>query len=337
MRRVLRLAIVALTCVGCAGAPTPRVESAVADTEATTNGTEPERRSEEPTQSVVLAGSRSDPRRPENPEPEPESVSESVTERSPSTVVAPSSPLLLARMEQLQRDIQELEQLVAMVVDLRGRLIPAGATVPSACVDRTELEALRMTAVSGSTRSASAGTLLTAIERWCERFQRWTQPEGVVMMRIVDYHGLITRIEGWMRDIQRCEGATGAEAARCLNAYDQTTRETSEEATRILALMAEHRREIAGSDSGRVRFPCESAVLARIEATTRWTGTVARAQMRSLPRAHRGVCELIGVGGATRRDAEDELGRSLDQTESQARSLRRQLMEQLEILRATGG
>ena len=193
-----------------------------------------------------------------------------------------------------------------------------------------------MLGTRGGAGSSSAISAAQALDAWCARFDLWSQPDERITQYIVSYVQRLDRISGWMRDIQRCEGTTGAERARCENAYSSTTRAESEEARRILVLLDEHRRELAGVEAGSARFACTTPVLMRIEAST-WVGTTARAQMTSLPRQAEEVCHSMGVSERDLREAARDLGRSLDQAESAARSQRRSLLESAEALRPVLG
>lgn len=244
----------------------------------------------------------------------------------------PANATMRAQLEILERQTRELEQVAAQIAAARERVRVGPSGVPPVCEDRAAIEALRIVGTSGSAGASAAISAVGALEDHCEPFEEWMHPEERTARRIQDYLQQLERIAGWLRDIRRCESTTGAERARCENAYSDVQREAAEEAGRALVLLEEHQRELGPVRTGAARFPCTTPALTRIAAVA-WVGSVARAQMGALSRAAMTVCDTIGVADADVRESERRVVSSLDHAESSARAQRRNHLEAMESLR----
>lgn len=231
-----------------------------------------------------------------------------------------------------ERRAAELEQVAGQIAGLRPLVGPGNDGVPPICEDGARRDALLITARSGQAGSHAAASAIAALDPWCEPFERWLRPEEREQRVIRGYFTQLERIAGFMTHIDRCRDASGAERARCENAFDASGREAALEARRALALLDEHQRELTSVQSGAARFPCRTPVLARIEATT-WVGTTARAQMGGLARSALSVCHSLEVDDANVREGERRVNVLLDRAESNARAERRQLLEAIESMR----
>jgi hypothetical protein len=246
---------------------------------------------------------------------------------------APTDAAIRANLDILERQSRELEQVAAAIEAIRPLLVADASGLPPICTHRAPLEGLRMVRTSGGAGASAALGALEALETFCAPFDRWAHPTDREARQVRDYFAQLDRIAGWMRDIERCAGTGGAERARCLDAYGEAGREVAEEASRALVLLDAHRRELGPVRSGAQRFACETPVLARL-AATRWTGTVARAQLGTLARQAEEVCRTFGVDAEGQRRALREVTTRLDRAESAARSGRRVLLESIASLRA---
>jgi len=215
---------------------------------------------------------------------------------------------------------------------VRQRVTVGPSGVPPICEDRAAIEALRIVGTSGNAGASAGVRGVEGLGDWGGPFGRWLQPDAVGARGILRYRQQLDRIAGWMRDIRRCESTTGAERARCENAYSDVQRQAADEAGRALAMLDEHARELAPVRTGSARFPCSTPTLVRIQATT-WVGSVARAQMGGLSRSAMSVCDGIGVADTDLRDGARRVETALDQTESSVRSQRRTYLETIETLR----
>ncbi len=249
--------------------------------------------------------------------------------------VAPSSGAtegVRAQIAILERQCVELELVATQIGAVRPLLPPASSGLPPVCEDRAPVEALRITSRSGQAGSHAASAALESLDNWCEPFDRWAHPGEVETRTIRNYLQQIDRIASWMEDIDRCARTTGAERARCENAYDASSREAAAEARHALALLAEHVAELAPVRTGDARFPCRTPVLTRIEAVV-WNGTVARAQLSRLGHTAMGVCERLGVADDDVQVSLRRTESALDRAESGARAQRRQLLDALDAMR----
>lgn len=189
-----------------------------------------------------------------------------------------------------------------------------------------------MIGTSGSAGASAALAALDALEDYCTPFDRWSRPTDREAQRVLGYLQRLDRIVGWMHEIERCSGTTGAERARCENAYSDVQREAAEEAARALVLLDAHQRELGPVRTAAARFPCTTPTLQQIAAVT-WNGSVARAQLGGLSRAAEEVCRTIGVDARTQREALRRVSTGLDRAESTARAQRRSLLETIDALR----
>jgi hypothetical protein len=246
--------------------------------------------------------------------------------------VQPVDASIRANIEILERQTRELEEVASTVAGIRPLVTVGPSGVPPICTDRAPLEGLRMVGTSGSAGASAALGALGALEDYCGPFDRWTSPTDREAERVLGYLQLVDRIMGWMRDIERCSGTTGAERARCENAYSDVQREAAEEAARALALLDAHQRELRLVRTAAARFPCTTPTLERIAAVT-WTGSVARAQLGGLSRAAEEVCRTLGVEARSQREALRRVSIALDRAESSARAQRRSSLEAIDALR----
>ena len=189
-----------------------------------------------------------------------------------------------------------------------------------------------MIGTSGSAGASAALAALETLEDYCTPFDRWSRPTEREAQRVLGYLQRLDRIVGWMREIERCSGTTGAERARCENAYSDVQREAAEEAARALVLLDAHQRELRPVRTAAARFPCTTPTLEQITSVT-WTGSVARAQLGGLARAAEEVCRTIGVDARMQREALRRVSTGLDRAESTARAQRRSLLETIDALR----
>lgn len=249
-----------------------------------------------------------------------------------STPAHPADGSIRANIEILERQSRELEQVASAVVAIRPLVAVDASGIPPVCADRRPIEGLRMIGTSGSAGATAALGALEAIEDYCTPFDRWTNPTDREAQRVRGYLQQVDRIIGWMHDIERCSGTTGAERARCENAYSDVQREAAEEAARALVLLDAHLRELGPVRTAAARFPCTTPTLEQIAAVT-WVGAVARAQLGGLSRAADEVCRTIGVDARSQREAHRRVSMSLDRAESNARAQRRSLLETIESLR----
>ncbi len=252
-----------------------------------------------------------------------------------------SSLLANARMREVltraELRIQEIDEVLAALALVRAGTVEA--PTPSAlplCADGAAVERVGMLAASGSQLNWDAAGLARTVEELCGRLQRWHAPDERSRPVIASYVQKVNHIEGWMRDIRGCVGASGRDAARCDNAYGRTQDAEAAEARVIEALMVAHHREIDGVDTGARPFLCTTPTLTRIEGMT-FVGSVARAQLPSLVRDAENVCTVIGVSDRALREALSALRSRLDQTEATVRSQRRAQRDLLESLHAQLG
>lgn len=258
-------------------------------------------------------------------------------EAQAASTIASHRQQMRAAVAQFERQAAEHEAFVTLVTQARADLVESDAVVPPGCVDGRASEAFRTLALSGGVTSSQADTLAREISAYCDRFRRWQQPDERARSSIEAYFATLARIQGYMHEIRACRDATGRDAVRCRNTYSSVGNEPAEEATRVLALLAEHERELAGARVGTARFPCTTPVLERISAMRLWVTRTAQAQLPGLAQQADRVCAAIGVDPVGLRQARRDLARHIDQFESHSRSARRQLLESAATMRTQVG
>gem|GEM_PF-7078719 len=240
-------------------------------------------------------------------------------------------------MAQAELRIRAIDEVLAILTAVRAGTVDAPVpSAPPICANRADLERMQIIAVSGADLVWDGPAVARTVEDLCARIERWRIPDERSRPAIARYVQRLARIEGWMREIRACVGSTGRDAARCENAYGRTQDAEAAEARTVEALIAAHRAELDGVGNGARPFPCTTPTLARIETMT-FVGSVARAQMRSLPRDAEHVCDTIGVSESELRGALRNVRARLDQTESSLRGQRRTQQNSIESSRAQLG
>lgn len=258
-------------------------------------------------------------------------------QRMQADAMAAASARMREVVSQAELHMREADEALAVLAIVRtGTVDAAVPTAPPICADHTALERVRMLSVAGTQLNWDATGLVRSLDDICGRIERWHTPDERSRPAIASYVQKLHRIEGWMHDIRGCLGTSGRDAARCENAYGRTQDAEAAEARAVETIVAAHLRELAGVDSGARPFPCTTPTLARVEGMT-FVGSVARAQMTSLPRDAERVCTAIGVSESALRDAMRALRIRLDQTESTLRSQRRAQQNLAETMRAQLG
>jgi len=273
---------------------------------------------------------------------DPSSTSAVAPDASPAApATSPDARTVRAHVEVVERDrlarlrarIVEADAVLDAVLALRAASLDARDPLsPRVCADARALEALRIAPASAPLVNSDVTLVARDVEELCARLQRWRTPDERSTPAIAQYLQRIRRIEGWMRDIRGCARTTGADAARCENAYGRTADAEASEARDVEALLTAHRAELTGVESGERAFPCTTPTLARIPLL-RFVGPVARAQMPELPRAAMGVCEAIGVDETGLRTHRRALVRNLDDLESGIRARRAEWQREAELVR----
>jgi hypothetical protein len=273
----------------------------------------------------------------------------SATDPSSDASSPPASPLLLpppaplaspqvdgverAGLARLLTRIAESDAALDAILALRAASVDAPEPLaPPVCTAGRALEALRTASATAPLVVGDVTALVRDVDELCARLRRWREPDERATPAIRQYLQQLRRIEGWMREIRGCAGATGPDAARCENAYGRTAAPEAAEAREVDVLLAAHRAELEGVEAGARPFPCATPTLARI-ATQRFVGTVARAQLPELPRAALRVCESIGVDEAGLRVQRRTIARGLDALESGIRARRTAWQGEAEIAR----
>jgi hypothetical protein len=229
--------------------------------------------------------------------------------------------------------IAEADAALDAVLALRAASVEArDPLAPPVCDEGRALEALRMAPTTAPLVVGDVTAVAREVEEWCTRLRRWHAPDERSAPVIAQYLQHLRRITGWMQEIRGCLGATGADAARCENAYGRTADAEAAEARMVESWIAAHRAELEGVDGGVRPFPCATPTLGRI-AETRFVGPVARAQLPELPRSALRVCEVIGVDEAGLRAHRRALARRLDELESGIRARRTAWRHEAEIVR----
>jgi len=222
-----------------------------------------------------------------------------------ATATALPSPQILLTIQNLEDDVAALEGFRPLLERVRGEVtLPADGTPPAACTSglRDELAAVIR---QGTTVIASnARGFRSQLDDLCGRFERWHEPREGQQTRMRSYVTHLDRVDEWMRDIRRCI-APGPYDRRCENAYGSQRPGDAEEARQAMRTVGEVRRALEGVPERR-RFPCRSPLWERI-ARTRWTMTVARAQIPGLATRARSICDSLGVD-------EEELTRLVERT-----------------------
>lgn len=240
-------------------------------------------------------------------------------------------------MTQAEVRIRAIDDVLAILAAVRaGSVDSQGVATPSICTNRADLERVQILAVSGADLGWDGTGCVRAIEDLCARLDRWRVPDDRSRPAIIGYLQRLGRIEGWMREIRACVGSTGRDAARCENAYGRTQDAGATEARAVEALIAAHRAELDGVATGARPFPCTTPTLVRIGTTT-FTGSVARAQMTSLPRDAERVCDTIGVSERELRTTLRNVRARLDHAESALRGQRRVQQNSIESISAQLG
>jgi hypothetical protein len=233
---------------------------------------------------------------------------------------------LLTRVAESDAALDAILALRAASVDARDPL------APPVCTEGRALEALRTVSATAPLVVGDVTSLARDVDELCARLRRWREPDERSTPSISSYLQQLRRIEGWMREIRGCAGATGPDSTRCENAYGRTAAPEAAEARDVEVLLAAHRTELEGVEAGAHPFPCATPTLARI-AALRFVGTVARAQLPELPRAALRVCESIGVDEAGLRVQRRTIARGLDALESGIRARRTAWQGEAELLR----
>jgi hypothetical protein len=349
LRVVLVVAAIGASACGSASTAAPATSAATATPHPREQGAASAAQEAAPTPPEAQAAAPSAPHASEAEPPHDAEISAAPS--GPSAVTpdpAPASPATLpdarsgrAHVEVVERDrlarlrarIVESDAVLDAVLALRAASIEArDPLAPPVCADARSLEALRIAPASAPLVISDVTHVARGIEELCARLQRWRTPDERSTPAIAEYLQRIQRIEGWMRDIRGCARTTGADAARCENAYGRTADAEASEARDVEALLTAHRTELAGVVSGERAFPCTTPTLARIPLM-RFVGTVARAQLPELPRAAMGVCQAIGVDETGLRTHRRALARSLDELESGIRARRAEWQREAELVR----
>ncbi len=252
-----------------------------------------------------------------------------------STALADAA--LHGELARLAQRVGEADAALAQIASLRAGSVDApDPHAPPICADGRALESLRLAPASAPLTVGDVTRLARQIDDLCARLRRWREPDERSAPAIAEYALRLARVEGWMREVRGCVGATGRDAARCENAYGRTADAEAREARAIEALLAAHRRELDGVEAGQRPFPCATPTLARI-ASTRFEGPVARAQLPAFPRAAESVCAAIGVDAPGLRALRRGIALQLDSLESGARTERARWLREAELLRARLG
>ena len=248
-------------------------------------------------------------------------------EYTPTAAPRPAiTPAVVESMMRLKEEAEAYEAFGPLVLRIQRGARLRGHRRPSICESRAHEELRALVRAGSQVVQSDAGSLLRDLEKLCEPFERWSEPNESLRLRLTGFTSHLQRIEGWLTEITRCVDP-GPYDYRCENAYGPRDSETMTQAMRALRMLQDVQRIVARAE----RFPCYSPIWARL-ATSRWSLRVAEAQLPPLASTANNLCSSIGISEEKLNEAHVRLR---DRTESIAARLqtlvtsRRQGLEQL--------
>jgi hypothetical protein len=225
------------------------------------------------------------------PSPAPPPPGPAVAQAATATVRP--TPQILITIQNLEEDVTALEGFRPLLERIRREVtLPADGAPPSACASGLRDEIAAVIRQGTTVIASDARGFRGQLDDLCRRFERWSEPGAGQQNRMRRYVAHLDRIDEWMRDIRRCIDP-GPYDGRCENAYGSQEPGDAEQARRAMRTVTEVRGILEGVPERRP-FPCRSPLWDRIEQS-RWTMTVARAQIPGLATQARSICESLGV------------------------------------------
>lgn len=243
---------------------------------------------------------------------------------------APSAnPAILEQVVRLRDELELMRRFDPLLDDVeRASRLPRDGSTPAVC--RGDLrDRLRALIREGTANASYAASLRTKLDDLCARFERWERPSEALEGRLRGFVTQVDRVEGFLNDVIRCH-EPGPYDGRCRNAFGASRPDDLAQSRAALREVAQVRRVIR--DMPQRPFPCRDAIWERLVAT-RWTSSVAEAQIPGLGRTAISVCEAIGVLPRDLERAQRDLTDTLERIRAQVAQSRQNTQTSLEQIR----